>query len=97
MNHISKVTAVILLVGVAVIALGQSSPLRSQQPQPTDRTAVGRYQIVNGTPELTRNIMLLDTATGQTWQICTISGPADPGNPGKSIEFASWCLMSRGN
>jgi hypothetical protein len=30
----------------------------------------GRYQIVNGTPELTRNIMLLDTWTGNTWIVC---------------------------
>jgi hypothetical protein len=97
MSHILKVSAVILLVGFAMIVLGESRPLQSQQFPSADRTAVGRYQIVNGTPELTRNIMLLDTATGQTWQICTIFGPADPGNPGKSIEFASWCLMSRGN
>jgi hypothetical protein len=33
----------------------------------------GRWQIVNGTPEITRNIMLLDTETGNSW--VTRNGP----------------------
>ena len=44
----------------------------------------GRYQIVNGTPEMARNIMLLDTATGKTWVYC-----------GDSDKVGAWCPMER--
>jgi hypothetical protein len=38
---------------------------------PSATSAVGRFIIVNGTPEQAANIMLLDTATGTTWVICS--------------------------
>lgn len=44
----------------------------------------GRFQIVNGTPQLSKNIMLIDTWTGETWQICT-------NKEGEDL----WCKMSR--
>ena len=44
----------------------------------------GRWTIVNGTPEQARNIMLLDTATGETWVVCE---SAD-GSTG-------WCRLER--
>ena len=34
----------------------------------------GRFQIVNGTPDVARNIMLLDTVTGDTWLFCNVAG-----------------------
>ncbi len=43
----------------------------------------GRFQIVNATPDQTRNIMLLDTVTGDTWLTCTSDGAT------------GWCPMSR--
>jgi hypothetical protein len=43
----------------------------------------GRYQLFNGTPGLTQNIMLLDTATGQAWVTCS-------GDEGRV-----WCSMPR--
>jgi hypothetical protein len=55
------------------------------------RTAItsgvnGRWQIVNGTPEMSRNIMLLDTQTGDSWINCTsASGQND------------WCVITRTN
>jgi hypothetical protein len=81
-------TLVIVLLGILV--LGQKT--RAQAPQSTPyRTTVssqanGRFQIVNGTPDLTRNIMLLDTETGDSWIICTIGE-----NNGDA-----WCRMDKG-
>jgi hypothetical protein len=69
-----------MIVAVAVLGLyafsvvGQSHPVISS-------TSSGRYQVVNGTPELSKNIMLLDSATGQSWIICN-------GDNG-----AQWCRM----
>ncbi len=58
---------------------------QSRNPLPVPVTAsAGRWQVVNGTPEMTRNIMLLDTATGDTWVVCTLEG----GTQG-------WCFMPR--
>ncbi len=37
------------------------------------RNRSGRWQIVNGTPELAQNMMLLDTLTGDSWVICSAS------------------------
>lgn len=51
---------------------------------PRASPATSRYQIVNGTPEMTRNIMLLDTWTGDTWIIC-----AD------KTGLSAWCAMDR--
>ena len=53
------------------------------------RTAItsgvnGRWQIVNGTPEITRNIMLLDTETGNSWVTC--NGPH-----GETY----WCVITK--
>ena len=47
--------------------------------------SVGRYTIVNGTPSMARNIMLLDTITGATWLVC-----GDPKG-----EANGWCPLSR--
>ncbi len=50
----------------------------------TKRQDVGRFQIVNGTPGVTANIMLLDTVTGESWLLC-------PGTGGN--EDRLWCQM----
>ncbi|WP_310569323.1 hypothetical protein [Gemmatimonas sp.] len=50
-----------------------------------DSTRNGRFVIVNGTPELARNIMLLDTQTGRTWIACTAK---DVGSTD-----SNWCSM----
>jgi hypothetical protein len=68
--------AVLLALGVSVPAVGQSRAIV--------QSGVGRYQIVNGTPEMTRNIMLLDTVTGDTWVVC-----------GNEKETTGWCPLLR--
>ena len=55
-----------------------------QPPQPAERP--GRYQIVNGAGDLVPSIMLLDTATGDSWVTC---GNAEIGR-------WHWCDMQRG-
>lgn len=61
-----------LLIGIAIgglvvgVAYAQQKP--AELPAPAN---VGRYQIVNGTPEFAANIMLLDTATGDSWVKCS--------------------------
>lgn len=42
----------------------------AQAPVPRP-TSAGRYAIVNGTPDISINIMLLDTFTGESWVSCT--------------------------
>lgn len=71
--------AATLLLAPAHVAFGQ--PPRAPSPPIVGGAPNGRYVIVNGTPELTRNIMLLDTVTGRTWIICTVDGTA------------AWCFM----
>jgi hypothetical protein len=44
---------------------------------------VGRFQIVNGTPALAANIMLLDTVTGDSWVSCN------------SEKGMMWCAQPR--
>ncbi len=82
-----------VLIGGIVVAAGIGWTV-SAQPAPTLSgdgirkglrelgQDVGRYQIVNGTPQYAANIMLLDTVTGNSWVMC--SGP-DVGD--------QWCKM----
>lgn len=61
-----------------------SFPALADPPTPSaPRTAVGRFQVVNGTPDRSGNIMLLDTVTGETWIICDYDGES------------RWCPMTR--
>jgi hypothetical protein len=57
------------------------------------QAVVGRFQIVNPTPEFIRNAMLLDTITGRTWVACTIND-AD-GKPVVGTENNGWCNMTQ--
>jgi hypothetical protein len=43
----------------------------AQSAAPTQASSAQRYEIVNGTPDLAANIMLLDTTTGESWVICS--------------------------
>jgi hypothetical protein len=83
---IGVVTGSILTAAVAGFVSAQTRV----PPMPPVRSiadpAAGRYQIVNGTPEYAANIMLLDTATGDSWIKCA------------SEEVGSlWCKMPRSN
>jgi len=64
------VMAVAVLGFYAYSVVGQSHPVVSS-------TSSGRYQVVNGTPELSKNIMLLDTATGRSWILCRDESKSD--------------------
>jgi hypothetical protein len=76
--------ALLALMGLLVACDQPTQPTPAAQPaQPEIKN---RFQIVNGTPELTRNIMLLDTQTGDSWQICGSNKPN---------EISGWCLMTR--
>ena len=73
------------------VSLGATSSLGLALAQaPTSRPQVivdsgeGRFRVVNGTPEMARHIMLLDTATGQTWVVCDF----ESGSMG-------WCRMPK--
>jgi len=55
--------------------------------------SVGRYQVVDPTPGVVRNALLLDTVTGHTWIACTIVG--DGGKPIEGTESNGWCSMSQ--
>ena len=82
----------ILVVAILLVAAAAGSFAYAQTkviPAPIASTvspAFGRYQIVNGTPEYAANIMLLDTATGDSWINCS------------SEDIGSmWCKMPRSN
>jgi hypothetical protein len=51
----------------------------AQTAQPAAPNETGRFQIVNGTPEMAHNIMLLDTWTGRTWMTCHDSSSGNDG------------------
>ena len=86
--NIALITAVVILSGVMALAAALPANPQAQYPprstiQPIVTPPNGRFQVVNGTPELTHNIMLLDTQTGKTWIICGTSPTA-------------WCAMGTG-
>ena len=74
-----SVLLAVLLMAVAASLGAQATPI----PVPVTATA-GRWQVVNGRPESAGTIMLLDTATGNTWVLC---GGADAGD--------QWCRMPK--
>lgn len=76
---------------IALASMSTGCDVRSQLGQPA-QLPVGRYQIVNPTPESLRNTMLLDTVTGKTWIVCTLT---DGGKPIDGTEHNGWCLMTQ--
>ena len=67
-------------------ALAQQSP---QQPSPV----VPRYQIVNPTPDVAIDTMLLDTYTGRSWKLCDMS--KNTTTQSVRIVDTGWCEMLR--
>jgi len=76
--------AVAIITAVLVTAsLAQDKAPRTPIPAPVTVTA-GRWQVVNGAPEFRGMVMLLDTATGDTWISCVDDDKAN-----------GWCKMFR--
>jgi hypothetical protein len=61
----------------------QTKPAPPPIPAPVS-VAAGRWQVVNGAPEFRGMVMLLDTATGQTWISCVDTEGSN-----------GWCRMFR--
>jgi len=82
-THVSKVgiplIAFILILILALRFGGDSHAAPSA-------TTLGRFTIVNGTPDQARNIMLLDTLTGESWITCQ-----------DRTDGTGWCHMFRSN
>lgn len=51
---------------------------------PAAAAELGRFQIINGTPQFARTTMLLDTVTGESWILCSTPEAGD-----------AWCAMPR--
>ncbi|SRR5258708_4171790 len=68
-------------VQVSVPPIQVIQPVAAAAAEP----AGGRWQIVNPSPPMMRTIMLLDTATGQTWISCETKEAG-----------TAWCDMHRG-
>jgi hypothetical protein len=84
--NIGLTAAVFVLSGALALAASLPADPQNQTPprstlKPIETQPNARYQIVNGTPDLTQNIMLLDTQTGKTWEVCRID------------KDESWCAM----
>jgi len=73
----------ILAGGVVAGRLQAQTKTAVPIPAPVSVTS-GRWQVVSGAPEFRDMVMLLDTATGQTWIQCS----NDQGAQG-------WCRMFR--
>lgn len=82
-----RILAAVLAGIVGTVALGLA--LRPVKVEGQAQVSAGRYQIVNGTPDQARNIMLLDTATGQSWISCI--GELDGGK----TTATQWCKIPR--
>ncbi len=80
----STITSIVILATVALFGVSlhaQTKPALAPIPTPVALTS-GRWQVVNGAPEFRNMVMLLDTATGQTWIQCADSQGAQ-----------GWCRM----
>jgi hypothetical protein len=77
--------ACVALAALAVMFHMISSAAGAQAtPQVVRSNATGRWTIVNGTPGFAQNIMLLDTATGDSWVKCQ-----------NSEGVSMWCVVAR--
>lgn len=67
-----RITILVIALGFmfAIISCDQQKQADLKQPIFVEKQTIGRFQIVNGTPQMTQNIMLLDTVTGDSWIIC---------------------------
>lgn len=79
-------TAILGMLSGAVVFLLLAQTNFTQTKTTVTSGVNGRWQIVNGTPEQARNIMLLDTQTGDSWINCK-------GDGGEN----DWCLIRKTN
>src|SRR5277367_3839022 len=80
-----KRTAVLGILVGAILCLIAAQPNATQtRPPETIKAGNGRWAIVNGTPELAHNIMLLDTQTGDAWILCNSADGE-----------TNWCTITR--
>lgn len=77
------VGAVLITIAMITATLVAQSKPATSIPAPVT-VSNGRWQVVNGRPEGARTIMLLDTATGNTWILCAGAEVGD-----------QWCRVSR--
>lgn len=76
-----RASALLLFVALATGSSGCGS---AEAAQPSPVFAPGRFQIVNPTPQYLRNVMLIDTVTGESWVSCT-----------SKDDQAGWCALPR--
>lgn len=91
-----KLIALTAVLSVFFVLLSGETRSHAQMPKPLSPEIVassspGRFQIVNGTPDLARNIMLLDTVTGDSWITCR----SDIGNPVGHSYADGWCPLPK--
>jgi hypothetical protein len=79
MNRALAVT----VVAVVLLVFWLGVPARGDS-RAAVQSGGGRFQIVNGTPEQARNIMLLDSMSGESWIVCT-----------DEESGTGWCQMPR--
>ena len=79
-----KQTVIFGVLAGVIVCLAIAQP-NATQTRTTNNTKAenGRWQIVNGTPELSRNIMLLDTQTGDSRITCD------------GADGTGWCALPR--
>ncbi len=85
MKRMAKICAtliVVTLLAVVVSLHAQGKP--AAQGSLSGVSGNGRWQVVNGSPTALRTVMLLDTATGDTWIFCASTDKVD-----------GWCRMTR--
>lgn len=83
MRRGALVVLAVFLSAAAALYAQQSKPVPVESLFPK---APGRFMVTNPTPELARNAMLVDTATGDTWLLC-----------GDTDGSSGWCRMFRSN
>lgn len=78
-----------LLSSLALLLLAGCNQVAPRQSQTSgqDGPPVGRFTIVHS-PHIERDTMLLDTATGETWQLATKSKDEDSALTWQSVEMA---------
>jgi len=85
MTRLIKICATLIVVTLLAVVISlQAQGKPAAQASLSGVSASGRWQVVNGSPTALRTVMLLDTATGDTWIFCASADKVD-----------GWCRMSR--
>lgn len=77
------------LSSLALLLLAGCDQLAPRQPQTSAKsgTLAGRFTIIHS-PHIQRDTMLLDTATGETWQLVTKGKSEDSALTWERVEMA---------